>query len=447
MWRHLIALLLVLAASVALAEDGEPGHDGGPGGDGEPSDDVQAIGATIGRSRWRLGVGWPEGFTYEVGRRSWMAEELFDVPRPFEDAALVGRVGARLDVDATAFIAPQSLGDFQNQVQVRRARFYTKGYFRFDVRTDYHFQFSVEGGDFFLQQAELRWHPDRWGIADVVVGHTTPPMGLDNIESSRAIPFMEMGSPLLALAPSYRTGVRLSGASERWRLAWNAGLFSAGQTQATGDASKAALQPIGRVAWRSAAPDAPSLVHLGLSASFLFSGQDSIQYRSRPESFAAPYVVDTGRIDASDAIQYGLEAAWRHGSRLVQAELLQSFVRGAGMDDVGFWGGYAFANWILTGERRPYDAASGIFGRIVPRQDFRPCAPGWGAVGVSQRVSYLDLTSGQVRGGKMLSATSAVSWYWNAHVRVMFNYVFADVTDGPQEGAANIFESRFEFAF
>lgn len=435
MWRHLLASFFVLAASVALADDGEPG------------DADRVMGATIGRSRLRLGVGWPEGIAYRVARRSWMADELFDVPRSLDDAALVGRVGARLDVDATGFVASQSLGDFENQVQVRRARFYTEGHFQFGVRTDYHFQFAVEGGDVFLQEANLEWHPDRWGIADVTLGHTTPPMGLDNIESSRAIPFMEMGSPLLAMAPGYRTGVLLSGAHERWRLAWSAGLFSAGQTQATGDASKAAVQPIGRAAWHSTAPGAPSLVHLGLSASFLFSGQDNIQYRSRPESFAAPYVVDTGRIDASTSIQYGLEAAWRQGSRLVQAELLQSFVRGAGGDDSDFWGGYAFASWILTGERRPYDAASGTFGRLTPRRDFRLSGPGWGAVAVSQRVSYLDLSSGQVRGGEMLSATSGVSWYWNAHVRVMFNYVFADVTDGPDEGAVNVFESRFEFAF
>jgi phosphate-selective porin OprO/OprP len=269
-------------------------------------------------------------------------------------------------------------------------------------------------------------------------------MGLENLESSRTMAFMEMGSPGLALAPGYRTGLLLNGAHAPWRLAWAAGLFTLGQRQATGDASKALAQLISRFAWHAGHPAGADLLHLGLSMSALFSGQSDIEYQSRPESFKAPIVVDTDSIASRAAAQYGLEAAWTHGPRLVQAELLQSFVTESERSDGNFWGTYLFGSWFLTGEHRPYDAGTGIFQRATPHTDFHFREPGWGAFEAAARISYLDLTSGQVRGGRMLNGTAGLNWYLNPELRLMFNYIATHVTDGSQHGTGYIFQARVE---
>lgn len=413
------------------------------GADEEAPSDGRLVDWRIRHSHLYLGASWPEGITYELGRHQELVEDTRYLER-FEDVVLSGRAGFRLDLDAAGFVTPASLGDFESGVIVRRARLHVRGQLLLGVTTDYAFEASVEGQRFFLNEFYLAWNPNRFGVDTITVGHTTPPMGLENLESSRSLVFMEMGSPSQALAPGYRTGVLLNGAHAPWHLAWAAGFFTGGQRQATGDASKTVAQLIGRLSGYAGDPARADLLHLGLSASTMFSGEGEIEYQSRPESFKAPFVVDTDDIDSSSATQYGLEAAWSHGPRLVQAELLQSFVTDVERSQGIFWGAYLFASWFLTGEHRPYDPSSGLFDRARPHTDFRFHGPGWGAFEVAARVSYLDLTSGRVRGGKMLNGTAGLNWYLNPEVRLLFNYIVTHVTDGGQHGTGNIFQGRIE---
>jgi len=422
------ALLLVLAIG-ASAADGD--------------DDVRRL--IDWRLRyWQLHVdtGWPEGLTFELARRQEFTDRL--VLSGLEEVMLSGRIAFRLDLDAAAFAAPASLGDFDDGVIVRRARIHASGEFLLGVATDYDFEMSIEGERVFLNEFYLSWNPNRFGVDTITLGHTTPPMGLENLESSRSLVFMEMGSPSMALAPGYRTGLMLNGVHDPWHLAWATGVFTSGQTQATGDASKALAQLVGRGAWYGGDVATAKLVHLGLSMSGLFSGQSDIEYQSRPESFKAPFVVDTSSIDARSAVQYGLEAAWAHGSRLVQAELLQSFVTDTARGDQNFWGAYLYGSWFLTGEHRAYETDAGMFRRATPNRRFHFRQPGWGAFEAAARISYLDLTSGPIRGGKMLNGTIGLNWYWNPELRFLFNYIVTSAGDGPERGVGNIVQARIE---
>ena len=94
--------------------------------------------------RFSIHAAWPDGITYEFRRVTPSPTKA----RPlsyFEDVYLLGRVGARLDIDAAVFAADASLSDFRDDVRVRRARFYLLGDFRFGLRLAYKFEFSVEG--------------------------------------------------------------------------------------------------------------------------------------------------------------------------------------------------------------------------------------------------------------------------------------------------------------
>ena len=197
------AALLLALHGVALAND-------------DAMTDDRLIAWRIRQSRLSLDLGWPEGLTFELGRHQDIHDDSAGLRR-FEEVVLSGRIVFRLDLDAAGFVAPRSLGDFQDGVIVRRARLHTTGQLLLGLTTDYDFELSVEGERFFLNEFYLAWNPNRFGVATITLGHTTPPMGLENLESSRTMAFMEMGSPGLALAPGYRTGLLLNGARSEER--------------------------------------------------------------------------------------------------------------------------------------------------------------------------------------------------------------------------------------
>ncbi len=395
--------------------------------------------------RFHLRAGWPEGITYEVGKLTPGLAGAGPLSH-FEDIYLTGRIGARLDLDAAAFAADSSLDDFDGGFAVRRARFYLLGNFRLGLPLAYKFEFSVEGERVLLNDFYGRLTPGRW-VDSIDIGYLTPPMGLENVVSSRSLTCMEIASPVQALAPGFRSGVAVAGHWAPWRTAWKVGVFSAGQEQISGDASETSAQIVGRAAWlpwRESSAAGESLVHLGLSLSYITSGDSGIQYRARPESFIAPFTVDTGDTAGDKAFLYGVEAAWTDGPRLLSGELLQSNVFAEGGADSQVYGLYGLFSWILTGEDHPYDAATGMFERVIPDRPVKSRDGGPGAWEIGQRLSWLDLSDGGVRGGEMLTLNSGLTWHLNAELKLAVNYVFAHIGDGPQRGDVSIFQARLE---
>jgi hypothetical protein len=66
-------------------------------------------------------------------------------------------------------------------------------------------------------------------------------------------------------------------------------------------------------------------------------------------------------------------------------------------------------------------------------------------VELTARASWLDLSSGSIDGGRMLTATVGPAWTWNRWVRVLAGYVFARTGDRPRKGSAHIGQLRLEF--
>jgi phosphate-selective porin OprO/OprP len=189
------------------------------------------------------------------------------------------------------------------------------------------------------------------------------------------------------------------------------------------------------------------LLHLGLSANYLYSEGSSVRYRSRPESHLAPYVVDTGNIDARGAYVGGIEAAWVNGPLSIQAEYLHAWVKEENGQDPEFDGVYVSASYFLTGESRPYDRLNGCFARVIPRKNFGWGDGGWGAWEVAARVSYVNLTSADVHGGRLSELMTGVNWYLHSHVKWRVEYGYGHVADRPPEGNINIFQTRMEVDF
>ena len=191
-------------------------------------------------------------------------------------------------------------------------------------------------------------------------------------------------------------------------------------------------------------------LHLGASGTYVFSPADQgqgtsprhpLRFRERPEiRVDSVRLIDTGSIDADNASVYGLEFGGNWKSLYLQGEHFWYDVarRGsASLPDPDFTGYYLQGSWMLTGESRRYNAATGSF------QNPRPLVPfsgngGWGAWELAMRYSRMNLnfnaglegtaaTPDSVRGGDQQVWTLGVNWFPNPNMKVMLNYLLIDV--------------------
>jgi phosphate-selective porin OprO and OprP len=371
-----------------------------------------------------------------------------------EEVKMSGTIGGRLEVDGAAFLTTGNLTGFADDVELRRALLSARGDCILVWPVSYLVEIGYRPNQFYVNKAYLL-SQDMAYIGNLQVGVFGPPMGLDLITSSRDITFMEPPAPLQAMGSPNETGIQLGHPVLNQRATWALGLFGdAASDTEYGNASRNYGTAMGRLSWLPVAnldsdhPALNSYLHLGLSASYQYSLTSEVRYKSRPESFLAPVIIDTGDIDASGAGSVAAEVAWVNGPLCLQAEFIHSFVQGTNNSALNFGGFYAAGSWYLTGESRPYNPATGAFARLVPRRNFNfGNAGAWGAVELACRFSYTDLTDQYIHGGRLNLFMAGVNWYLNPHVRWMFNCGAGRVFDGPASGNLFLFQTRIGVDF
>jgi phosphate-selective porin OprO and OprP len=368
-----------------------------------------------------------------------------------EQVKLSGKFGARLEVDGAAFATTGDLTGFDPGVQLRRLRVFAGGDCILVLPLSYYIELGYGAGKFYLNQSTLTFPAGKY-LGTLQVGQFQAPMGLENITSSRDIAFMEPAAPIQAIAPGIEAGAQIGKPIFDQRATWALGLFAPGAgAQEYGNASQNFGSAVGRLTWLPEYhPDQDNpaenrILHLGLSANFLYSASSSVRYQSRPESYIAPTIIDTGELNANSAATFGLEAAWVNGPFSVQGEFLRSNVGEYDVGDLAFYGYYAYVSWYLTGESRPYNPVAGAFKRLIPRHSVGH--GGLGAVELTCRLSHTDLTDGYVQGGRLTMLMAGVNWYLQPHIRWMFNYGNGHISGGPNDGNMFIFQTRIGVDF
>ena len=431
--QSLLILLLALLAPLAAprtAWSGDTGDETAP----EPADVEDQL-------EWSFR--WQDGPVYEVW---WLTPQLQENAKLglVKDLGVVGRIGGSLFLDY-GFVSGEGLGN-DWEVNLRRLRLETLGRFSYAMDTFYKISFGAERNRIYLNDFWLAWSP-AW-IDRLRLGYIDPPFSIQALTTSQGRSFMETPAPVAAFAPGYRLGLEARDRVLDPDVAWSASLSSVGQSQQFSDASTSPFRFSLRAAWRPfGVPDDPDaqLVHVALATGYLFSGTGDVQYRSRAESSLTPYLVDTGEIHDGQAVQLGVELARRAGPLRIEGEWIGSWVEAASGNRF-FSGSYLEAGWALTGEVRPYDAKSALFTEGQPLHPFSWQAGTWGGLELAGRVSWVDLTDRDVRGGRMFSVSGASIWSPNRFLRIHFDLIHARVSDRPGLGSNWIGQMRLELS-
>ena len=367
-----------------------------------------------------------------------------------QEIKVTGKIGAKLAFDAAAFVHDKDLGDVNDGMEFRRVRLYAQGdLFFFTLPASYKLEWGLTGGRMYFEENFIAF-PNIPAVGTVTIGNFQTPMTLEGVASSRDITFMEPASPIQAFAPGVKLGIQTARTAFNERVTWAVGLFADGFSRDIGDASQALGRLIGRVTWLplyKEDPVSPELIHLGLGGNYLLLPYGDVRYQSRPEAHLAPNLVDTGDIPAENAFSLSGEAAWVKGPYSLQGEYLQTFIKEKEGGNLSFKGFSVSGSWFLTGESRPYDKASGVFGKVVPKKNLSIRNDGLGAWELGVRYSHLDLNDGPVQGGRMNILMGGLNWYWNPVFKLRFNLGYGDIDRGASSGYLYIFQTRLELSF
>jgi len=339
--------------------------------------------------------------------------------------------------------------DFSDGFYFRRARFGVEG----TMARDFNFRLLLElGGSGTEGPTRIN---DAWiaytGFAPFTfqLGAFSPPANMDDGTSPEDTLFLERAS----VSELSRTmggadgriglGTRVSG--PRWMSALTLTTRTVNDAEVF-DTQLAAVTRAGFLV----ATSSDYNVHVGASGTYVFSPADQgsgtsprhpLRLRDRPEiRVDSVRLIDTGSIDAENAGVYGLEFGANWKSFYLQGEHFWFDIArdsSSTLPDPDFAGYYLQGSWILTGESRRYNAATGSF------QNPRAMVPfsgngGFGAWELAARYSRMNLNfneglagiaavPGSVRGGDQNVWTLGMNWYPNPNIKVMMDYMLIDV--------------------
>ncbi|MFL5607059.1 MAG: porin [Gemmatimonadaceae bacterium] len=254
--------------------------------------------------------------------------------------------------------------------------------------------------------------------------------------SMERLPFTDATVPLLA------DGIKWLGYVPSSHLFWNLGAFTDWLSEGQSFSSYN-YQFVARGGYsRMSSDTAGTLVHLGMNFRVGDVNSDSIQLRSKPEAYPAPYFIDTGKFPAHSALTFGPEVYYRPGRVLVGGEYYWQRVSSAEMGSPWFHGGEAVVAWVTSGETRAFNLAGSYFKEVSA--DSTVVQGGPGAWAPMLKFSYSNLTNGPVQGGIFWRLTPMLNWYLTDNVRLEFAYGEGVLKRFGTTGETRFFQSRLQ---
>ncbi|HEX7036959.1 MAG TPA: porin [Pseudomonadales bacterium] len=350
------------------------------------------------------------------------------------------RLGGRVMWDADSFDGALNRdhdGERRFDAYLRRARIELSA----DVHPDVSLQFDVDvhdGAEVHTAGIEYRG----WSWADVFVGRTKEPFGLEELTSSNAISTIERnwfteatdadGQPHFGVLLSGRVGP----------LGWAAGVFNPeGNPEREDGGDRFAVT--GRL-FGTPILSGARVLHLGAAYTDRNLDQPLDAAGFELDVAEGGGELDSATLQIAEDRQLGLEALYIDGRFSVQAEAFRRDMPGAdgGPDGrVDDW--YLQATWTVTGESRGYKRDEGVPDMIEPS----------GRRGAVELVAKIDRIRFDVDGRpdqKVDGLLLGANWYPIRHVKLMANVIRVSsdgVVGRGEDDDATVFSTRVQFAF
>jgi phosphate-selective porin OprO/OprP len=180
-------------------------------------------------------------------------------------------------------------------------------------------------------------------------------------------------------------------------------------------------------------------VHVGVDYRYLGSANHTLQFSGKPESNVADSYVNTGKFPANYANELDYEFVATVKSVSLYGEYARAWVNAPASLNPEFFGYYILGSWVITGETRPYDRATGYGKRILPTKPS-------GAWEFVAQFSRDDLNSGLVQGGSMGLGYVGVNWWRNNYWKFGLGYGITGLTADNAYGIMKRLQFRVQWS-
>lgn len=359
------------------------------------------------------------------------------------------KIGARLHVDGAVHSGDTAGVEATDGSELRRARIELRGRFHRDWIWTAESDFAdndVSIKDFWLGYDGLQ------GVA-LMAGHQKQPYSLAVEMSSNDIPFMERSIDNDLVIPFVDRAIGLRGDAHGDHWFFSGGVF--GDSVAPGAPDDEGWGVVGRFVYAPVI-EQTRIVHLGVRAAYREpDATGRIRMRDETTHYSNLRIVDSGIITGTQSVLlYGPEAAFVYGPVSLTGEYNRADIGRSVASDLNFDSWHVEATWTLTGESRAaaYRLDAGEFKRLTGAREFSLANGGWGAWELAARYANLDLNDGAFVGGESNVFTTALNWYINSNVRLMFDYsrvIDTDASTALRDAVQglNVYQVRAQYTF
>jgi len=337
-----------------------------------------------------------------------------------DDGSFFWWFDSRLQIDAAMYF--ENKNALSNGSTFRRLTFAMKS----QIWEDWNAEFDIDVAEAVLDLRDmwLQYTVPNMNLS-LKIGNFKEPFGMERLNSSRLLTFLERTSVTNAIALGRRMGFEARYWTDYGQI--SAGVFGheAGTRIDKGTRDEGFSTNL-RI---SAAPinQHGKNVHIGFAGSYKTPdavadmSRDAIEIKARTETYVFdPKLLHSGDItDVNYYNRYGGELMAIYGPLYFQTEMMgMTIKRWYNKPTVNFRGGYAMAAYVLTGETRYYYVDEGEVGTIEQPKSK------WGAVEVAARFSLLNLNdqSAGIFGGHSHQWMFGVNYYPNANIKIQLNY-------------------------
>ena len=349
-----------------------------------------------------------------------------------EDENFMWWFDSRIQIDGAMYF--ENLNPMSNGSIFRRLTFALKAV----LWKDWQAEFDVDFGEDVVvdPQTSLR---DMWVKytfpkfnLSLQVGNFKEPYGMERLNSSRLLTFLERSAPTNA----FTLGRRIGASARYWTdygqvtaaiMGHEAGsrIDKGQRDEGYSTALRVSVAPINKHGEN---------LHVGLAGAYKVPDAvfdlraNTIEVSARTETYVFdPKLLHTGDIaDVNYFNRYAGELMYINGPFYFQSEFLGLMVkRWYDQPNVDLKGGYAIATWMLTGETRYYYVDEGEVGPIeTPKNS-------WGALELAARYSITNLNDfdAGVTGGQSNQIMLGINYYPNINIKLQFNYSYVNLDE------------------